>query len=106
MQAVQQLKAAIKLLSAYEEVTGRGLPDTPLMHFINLYLEALQRKSEPLSQLLLQRYRLSLDRDATLWALVMKARAAHLPAAPPAGMGGLFGDIFRMLAPPPAPTPA
>ena len=39
LQAAQQLEAAVQLLSAYEDVTGRGLPDTPLLHFIKLYLE-------------------------------------------------------------------
>lgn len=63
-------------------------------------LQALRVKSEQLAQLLLQRYRLSIDRDPTLWGPIMKARAAHVPA-PAAGMGGLFGDLFKMLAPPP-----
>lgn len=37
--AAAQLDAAGRLLEAYEGVTGRGLPDTPLAHFVRLYLE-------------------------------------------------------------------
>ena len=67
-------------------------------------LQALRQRSGALSQLLLQRYKPSLDRDPGLWALAMRARAAHVPAAPAGGMGGLFGDMLKsMFAPPPPP---
>lgn len=55
VQAAQQLEAAGRLLEAYEAVTGRLLPDTPLMHFVQLYLEA--SKPKPINELAVIRCR-------------------------------------------------
>lgn len=99
----RQLDAAAEVAGpAYAAAAGHAAPDTPLLHFVGLFLEALRRQSEELVELLAQRYRPSLDRDPQLWQLMMKARAAHLPAAAMAagGMGGLLGDLFGALAAP------
>lgn len=98
----RQLDAAAEVAGpAYAAAAGHAAPDTPLLHFVALFLEALRRQSEELVELLAQRYRPSLDRDPQLWQLVMKARAVHLPAAAVGGgMGGLLGDLFGALAAP------
>lgn len=99
----RQLDAAAEVAGpAYAAAAGHAAPDTPLLHFVGLFLEALRRQSEELVELLAQRYRPSLDRDPQLWQLMMKARAVHLPAAAMAagGMGGLLGDLFGALAAP------
>ncbi len=97
----RQLDAAAEVAGpAYAAAAGHAAPDTPLLHFVGLFLEALRRQSEELVELLAQRYRPSLDRDPQLWQLMMKARAVHLPALAAGGMGGLLGDLFGALAAP------
>lgn len=98
----RQLDAAAEVAgAAYTSAAGHAAPDTPLLHFVGLFLEALRRQSEELVELLAQRYQASLDRDPQLWQLVMKARAVHLPAAAldAGGMGGLL-NLFGALAAP------
>lgn len=98
----RQLEAAREVLGpAFAAAAGHAPPDTPLVHCVALLLEALGRRSEELLELVLQRYRPSLERDAQLYPLVAKCRAVHLPpTAGGGGMGGLLGDMFGMLAQP------
>lgn len=99
----QQLAAAQQVLGgAYAAAAGHAVPDTPLIHFTALFLEALGRQSNELAQLLLQRYQLSIDRDPTLWKLVMKCRGVHLPPVPGSGggMADMLSSMLGMLAQP------
>jgi hypothetical protein len=86
-----------ELLREYESLTARPLPDTPLMSFLRLFLEALHLKSPSLVQLLLERYGPSLNRDSSLLELVKKSADLHAPAVPTMNGGGLFGNLFRSL---------
>lgn len=100
----QQLDAARHLLGgAYAAAAGHAPPDTPLLHFVSLFLEAMGRGSPDLAQLLQQRYQPSIERDPALWQLLDRCRSLHLPAAAGGGMGGMGGmlsDVLGMLAQP------
>jgi hypothetical protein len=61
-------------------------------------LQSLSRGAPQLADMLIQRYRRSLGRDPSLLQLAVKCREAHLGAQPQASMGGLLGDMMRMLA--------
>lgn len=95
-----QLAAARELVAGYAAAAGHAPPDTPLLHFLSFYLEALARRSSALAELLEARYRPSLDRDPQLQPLLARCRAAHLPTAAAPGLGGLLGDMLGMLAQP------
>lgn len=86
-----------ELLREYESLTARPLPDTPLISFLRLFLEALHLKSPSLVQLLLEKYRPSLNRDSSLLEIVKKSADMHAPAVPVMNGGGLFGNLFRSL---------
>ncbi|PSC71334.1 Golgi to ER traffic 4-like protein [Micractinium conductrix] len=101
--APAQLAAARELIAGYGGAAGHAPPDTPLLHFLSFFMEALARRSADLAALLLQRYRPALDRDPALWTLVARCQAVHLPAAAGGGlggMGGLLGEMMGMLAQP------
>lgn len=95
-QPAAQLQAARRLLEAFVGASGRAPPQTPLINFASLFLEALQQRQERLVELLLQRYKPSLDRDPALWQLVEQCRGAVFggPAS-----GGLL-DLFSLLGGP------
>lgn len=95
-----QLAAARELVACYATAAGHAAPDTPLLHFLAFYLEALARQSSALADMLEARYRPSLERDPQLQPLLARCRAAHLPASAPPGLGGLLGDMLGMLAQP------
>ena len=103
-----QLVAAKGVAGAsYAAAAGHPPPDTPLLHFVQLFLEALQQQSEALAQALLQHYRPSLDRDTQLWPLVLRCRALHVPSAAGggggsggSGMGGMLSGLLRQMAQP------
>ena len=101
--AQRQVAAAQELVgAAYAAAAGHPAPDTPLLHFVALFLEALAARSEQLGQLLQQHYQPSLDRDPQLWQLVMRCAAVHLrqPAGGAGGMGGLLSMFGSMLSQP------
>jgi hypothetical protein len=101
--AQRQVAAAQELVrAAYAAASGHPAPDTPLLHFVALFLEALAARSEQLAQLLQQHYQPSLDRDPQLWQLVMRCSAVHLPqpAGGAGGMGGLLSMFGSMLSQP------
>lgn len=76
-QAERQLAAASNLLKAYEEVKGHGLNNSPLIHFLQLLLLALQHRSNQLLQVLLKVYRVSMVHDPTLCDQVVDAKRLH-----------------------------
>lgn len=94
--SVTSITRAREVLAHYATAAGHALPDTPLMHFITLFIEALEKRSVPLVDILLQEYAESLYRDESLWDLVGKARDIYAPA-PVAAMPGIFGDLFRSM---------
>lgn len=95
-----QLATARELVACYASAAGHVLPDTPLLRFLAFYLEALARRSSALAEVLEARYGPSLGRDPQLQPLLARCRAAHLPAAAPAGLGGLLEGMMGMLAQP------
>lgn len=94
--AINSLKRARDFLSTYPIAAGHAVPSTPLVHFLDLYLEALEKQSSPLVDVLLEKYKLTLDRDPSLWDLIEKSRSMYAPA-PRAPMPGMFGDLFRSM---------
>lgn len=94
--AISSLTRARDFLSTYPTVAGHAVPSTPLIHFLDLYLEALEKKSSPLVDVLLNKYKISLDRDPSLWDLIERSRGMYAPA-PVAPMPGMFGDLFRSM---------
>ena len=72
--APAQLAAARELIAGYGGAAGHAPPDTPLLHFLSFFMEALARRSADLAALLLQRYRPALDRDPALWTLVARCQ--------------------------------
>jgi golgi to ER traffic protein 4 len=94
--AVTSLKRAREFLSIYPTAAGHAVPSTPLTHFLDLYLEALEKKSSPLVDILVDKYKITLERDPSLWDLIEKSRSIFAPA-PVAPMPGLFGDLFRSM---------
>ena len=112
-----QVDRARGLLAAYAAAAagvGRALPSTPLMHFVDLLLCALERESGALVQVLLERYRPALYRDPSLAQLVARCREEHVGPLGGGGGGGggggaagaglppMFGNLLQMLSPPPA----
>lgn len=94
--AVTSLVRARDFLSTYPTAAEHAVPSTPLTHFLDLYLEALEKKSSPLVDILLEKYKVTLERDPSLWELIEKSRNMYAPA-PVAPMPGLFGDLFRSM---------
>lgn len=86
-----------QLLQEYESLVGCPLPHTPLMNFLRLFLEALRHKSAPLVQLLIEKYKPSLERDSSLLGLVRKSADLHAPSVTMMNGAGLFGNLFRSL---------
>lgn len=83
-------------LSEYSKI--KALPDTPLVHFIDLFLEALEKKSPALVDLLLEKYEQSLkSRDALLMELVTKGRSMYAPAPVSMSGGGFLAEMMRGL---------
>ena len=94
--SVTSLARAQEVLAEYAVAAGHAVPATPLTRFLGLFLEALDKRSPALVDVLLQRYSESLYRDDSLWDLVGKARDIYAPA-PVAPMPGIFGDLFRSM---------
>ena len=90
------IQRAREFLSAYPTAAGHAVPSTPLTHFLNLYLEALEKISSPLVDILLEKYTVTLERDRSFLELIEKSRSKYAPA-PQAQMPGLFGNLFRSM---------
>jgi hypothetical protein len=96
------LARALGFSEKYATVSGRSSPDTPLVHFLALFLEAFQKRSYELASLLLREYDVALSRDESLKALALACRDKYVPPPASAGAfpGGLFGGLLRgMMAP-------
>lgn len=98
------ISRAQNFIASYESVAGHLLDDTPLIGFLTLYLEALQRRSHELSALILQEYDEDLsERDPDLKTLAKQCKERHAPSpVQPGGFpSGLFEGFMRgMMAPP------
>lgn len=92
--ATTSLERAREFLSTYPTAAGHAVPSTPLIHFLDLYLEALEKKSSPLVDVLLNKYKITLDRDPSLWDLIGRSRGIYAPVVQ---MQGMFGDLFRSM---------
>ena len=93
---VTSLARAKDVLARYPEAAGHAVPATPLIHFLELLLEALEKRSHVLVDVLLGKYESSLDRDPSLEELTQKCSDMWAPK-PVAPGGGLFGDLFRSM---------
>lgn len=94
--AMSSFDRARAVLGHYPLATGQPEPSTPLVHFLHLYLQALEKRSSPLVDLLLEKYKITLDRDPSLLELIDRSRSMYAPA-PVAPMSGIFGDMFRSM---------
>ncbi len=79
----------------YEKETGRGVPDTPLMHFMRMSLEALEMSSDKLLSKLQAKYSLALGEDPEIAATVQTLVSVLKPKEkkPPSLM-----DMFKLFA--------
>lgn len=71
--------------------------NTPLVHFLRLFVEALEKKKPELADLLLDKYSKFLDRDPMLMELAIKSKEMYAPSGrvlPP--IHGMFGDLFKL----------
>ena len=98
---VTSLSRARELLEKYSAAAGHAVPETPLLHFLDLFLEALEKRASPLVDVLLKKYEVSLQRDPSMVELVERAREMFAPA-PIAPMPGMFGSLFRSMMMPAA----
>lgn len=72
-------------------------PDTPLMHYVKLLLEALAHDSHQLFQLLRVKYSNSLSRDPAFDAYITKIEQVFFQVSPSGGNGGLLGSLLKGL---------
>jgi len=88
-------KVGKALLDMYEKEAGRSLPDTPLMHFVRLALEALEMSSDKLLSKLQSKYSLALGQDPEIAATVHSLVSVLKPKQkkPPSIM-----DMFKLFA--------
>ena len=87
-------KVAKMLLEAYEKETGRTLPDTPLVHFVQLSLEALTLESVDLFTGLRERYTFALGQDA---AIAQEATDIAAKIKPKTSKTNPFADMLKGL---------
>lgn len=95
LQQLEQAEALFKLCQ------GWGPADAPLMHFLELLLQALRLRCAPLVRLLSERYKPSLAADAGLMAILNKVASIYvrIPGRQGRGlMGGLLGDLMKGMA--------
>ena len=95
----RQLQHADALLAACRRrpwAGGRPLPDSPLLHFCQFLLTALQQRSARLEQLLRVKYSAALARDPALEAYLLRAEELYLNTGGGGG-GGLLAGLLRGL---------
>lgn len=100
------LARAKRFKSVYEGVVNHTVEDTPLLGFLELFIEALERSSYSLASLLLKEYGQDLtERDESLKDLATRCQNRYAPA-PVSTRGfpqGMFADLMRgMMTPSPA----
>jgi len=90
------LAAQSLIKEVYTKATNRKVPDTPLMHFVEMFLEAIKLGSRDLVAVVMSKYRGSLEkRDAGLIELVDRVRTGRMEV--PGGGGGLGGLLGGLL---------
>lgn len=89
------LKAAQSLIKdVYTKATKRKVPDTPLMHFVEMFLEAIVLRSRDLVAVVMVKYRGCLEmRDEGLLELVERVKAGRMEV-PGGGLAGLLGGLL------------
>lgn len=95
----RQLQHADNLLAACRRqpwAGGAPLPETPLLHFCQFLLTALQQRSQRLAQLLRVKYSGSLARDGALEAYLSRVEELYLNVGGGGG-GGLLAGLLRGL---------
>ncbi|KAK9846633.1 hypothetical protein WJX81_007997 [Elliptochloris bilobata] len=85
-----------RLLLAYENLRGGGMPDTPLAHYTGLVPKAVRCGELGLVRLLRRYYAAALARDPALGALADRLEGACFGVAQP-GLGGMLGDMMQAL---------
>ncbi|CAD7704208.1 unnamed protein product [Ostreobium quekettii] len=95
-QLADRVSSAQSLLTEYQE--DRLLPETPLMHCMQLMIQALNKNSATLFQMLLNKYDASLSRDPSLSHLLQKVEQVFFGAQQTNGFGGMLGGLMQMLA--------
>lgn len=93
----EKLEDAHELLQSYESMMRRGLPDTPIMHFINLLIKALEHRSLKLAEMLQTTYSVSLAREAQLSGLLQRIKQVYLGAQSSGGMQEMMSSMLQML---------
>ncbi|KIZ06762.1 hypothetical protein MNEG_1190 [Monoraphidium neglectum] len=96
----RQLQHADAVLDACKRrpwAGGAPLPDSPLLHFCQFLLTALQQRSTRLEKLLKAKYGPSLARDPTLGAYLARIEELYLDAGGGGGGGGLLAGLLRGL---------
>lgn len=87
------------ILNGYECMSRRLLPRTPLVNFLRLLLEALDKHSSlNLMRILRREYAPTLQRDPTFKTMLDRIEELWFGARQQGGMGGMLGNIMQMLA--------
>ncbi len=60
-------------------------------------MQAIQKRSHPLYQLLRVKYEPSLERDKSFAAFLTRIEQTYFGIAPPGGGGGLLGGLLKSL---------
>lgn len=94
-----RVEDAQELLQSYEAIQRRAVPDTPLMHFLHLLIQALAKRSLPLVEVLESEYASSLSTDRLLVALVSQIKQVYFKVqqSGAGGMQGLLSGMMQML---------
>ncbi|KAK6150769.1 hypothetical protein DH2020_015701 [Rehmannia glutinosa] len=75
-----------------------NFPRSELMQLINYLLHTLQRDALPLFNMLIQRYKSSIDREPILIELLDEVAEKFYGVRHRNSMPGMFGEIFKMMA--------
>lgn len=94
----EKLEDVQELLQSYESIVRHGLPDTPLIHFLNLLIKALEHHSLKLAEMLQQTYAVSLAREPLLADLLQHVKEIYLGAQSGGGMQEMMTNMMQMLS--------
>ncbi|KAL3143346.1 hypothetical protein ABBQ38_002181 [Trebouxia sp. C0009 RCD-2024] len=94
----EKLEDLQELLQSYESIVRRGLPDTPLLHFVNLLVKALEHRSLKLIEMLEQTYAVSLAREPLLGSLLQRIKQIYMGAQPAGGMQNIMSTMMQVLS--------
>ncbi|EIE25182.1 hypothetical protein COCSUDRAFT_65140 [Coccomyxa subellipsoidea C-169] len=101
-----QLAFARELMGGFSNRTASAAASisTPLTHFLEFLLQALDGRSLSLLELLQKEYSHSLARDPDLGEMLETVKQTYFPSMGGQGMSSLLGNIFQMIstAEPPA----